>query len=358
MGAGDIQRHVGSTRGGFSGMFHVLNRGKRSIAIDLQSERGRDVVRRLARGADAVLQNFRPGVAERLGVGYDQLVLENPRLVYLSISGFGPDGPNAGRRAYDPIIQAYAGVAWVQGRARNRPQQVSQLLLDKLTAATGCQAVTAALFSRERTGKGQHITLSMLDTAIAFLWCDTASDHVLLGDGVDHRAAVGAAGHLAEYADGWGCTMTLSDPEFRGFCRAFGQPELIEDSRFSTLDARIKHRSEWVEILQTRIADAAREMDLATAEERMAAEGVPFGRVHSLDDLPDDPQVRANRIFVESEHPVAGRLREARPAPVFSGTPVAPGGPAPRVGEHTREILVEAGYADEIDTLFEDGVVG
>lgn len=358
VGRGDIQRNVGSSRSGFSGMFHVLNRGKRSIAVDLGHARGKAIVRRLAARSDVVIQNFRPGVLERLGLGYQDLRGVNESLIYLSITGFGLAGPNAGRRAYDPIIQAYAGVAWAQGRHGDRPQQVGQLLLDKLTATTGCQAVTAALFSRERTGRGQHISLSMLDTAIAFLWVDAGSDSVLLGDGIDRRPPVGAAGHLAEYADGWGCTMTLSQDEFEGLCRALGLESALEDPRFSTLERRMQHREAWADLLRTVAAQAMKRLTLAEAEARFAKEQVPFGRVNSLDELPHDPQVVANEILVESEHPVAGPLREARPAPIFAETPVRPGGPAPTLGEHTSEILREIGLADEAQALRAAGVVG
>jgi crotonobetainyl-CoA:carnitine CoA-transferase CaiB-like acyl-CoA transferase len=355
--AGDIQRHVGSSRRGFSGMFHVLNRGKRSIAIDLKSPRGVAIVHELARRCDAAVQNFKPGVADRLGIGYDDLRVKNEKIVYLSISGFGPEGPNAGRGAYDPIIQVYSGMAAVQGRNRGRPEQVGQLILDKLTAATGCQAITAALFARERSGRGQHIQLSMLATAVSFLWPDAGSDEILLGDDVEHRPPIGAAGYLAQYADGWGCTMTLSDREFAGFCRAFEHPELANDPRFHTLTERMKHRDEFAEILKSTIADAARALTLDEAEDRFAREGVPFGRSRALEELPDDPQVIANELFRETEHPVAGRLREARPAPRFGETPLVPAEPAPTAGQHTREILDELGMAADIDALFAEGVV-
>ena len=253
--AGDIQRHVGSRRNGLSGFFHVLNRGKRSIAVDLGTPDGRAIVERLAKDADVVIQNFRPGVAARLGIGYEALSKTNPRLVYLSISGFGQTGPRAGERAYDPIIQFYSGVAATQGRIHldhpDQPEQVNQLILDKLTAYTGAQAITAALLERSRSGVGQLIELSMLDTAIAFLWADTASDLILEGPGVEARPPVGASGNVAEFKDGWGTTMTLSDDEFAGMCRAYGCHHVAVDPRFATLEARQRHRPQLLEILRT-----------------------------------------------------------------------------------------------------------
>ena len=358
---GDIQRHVGSRRNGFSGFFHVINRGKRSIALDLGSVEGRTIVERLAQRADVVIQNFRPGVVGRLGVGYPQLSAINPKLVYLSISGFGQTGPRAGERAYDPIIQFYSGVAATQGRIHlenpDRPEQVNQLILDKLTAYTGFQAITAALLERSKSGVGQHIELSMLDTAIAFLWPDTAADLILEGPGIDARPPVGASGNVAEFSDGWGTTMTLSDDEFHGLCRALGCSHVAEDPRFATLEARQRNRPALLEVLRGDMAQAARKLTLAEAGERFAAEDVPFARARRLTELHEDPQIAHNDVFRTIDHPVAGRLRQARPAPRFGRTPAAPGGPAPVSGQHTREILVEIGFGDRIDDWLARGVV-
>ncbi len=358
---GDIQRHVGSSRNGFSGFFHVINRGKRSIALDLGTEEGRGIVERLAQRADVVIQNFRPGVIGRLGLGYEQLSALNPKLVYLSISGFGQTGPRAGERAYDPIIQFYSGIAATQGRIHlehpDQPEQVNQLILDKLTAYTGFQAITAALLERSKSGAGQHIELSMLDTAIAFLWPDTAADLILQGDGVDARPPVGASGNVAEYRDGWGTTMTLSDDEFHGMCRALGCDHVGDDARFATLAARQRNRPALIEVLRGEMAAASRKLSLAEAAERFAAEDVPFARARRLTELHEDPQIAHNQVFSTIEHPTAGTLRHARPAPRFGRTPAAPGGPAPVSGQHTREILAELGLGDRIEDWLARGIV-
>ncbi|MEN9807843.1 MAG: hypothetical protein RL756_2363 [Pseudomonadota bacterium] len=361
-GAGDIQRHVGSKRNGFSGFFHVINRGKRSLALDLGTPEGRDVVHALARDADVVVQNFRPGVADRLGVGYAALAERNPRLVYLSISGFGQTGPRAGERAYDPIIQSYAGLTEVQGRIHldhpEQPEQVNMLLLDKLTAWTGCQAITAALLARSRTGVGQHIELSMLDTALAFSWADVAADLILQGDGIEQRPPVGASGFMHRFADGWGASMTLSDDEFAGLCRVFARPQIAADPRFASVDGRMHHRLELRALMDGEFASVAAGMTVKEAAERMRAEEVPFARARRLGELHEDEQIVHNRVFREIDHPVAGRLRDARPAPLFSGTPVTPGGPAPSVGEHTRPLLSELGFTDAvIDDWYARGIV-
>jgi len=352
---GDIQRHVGSNRNGFSGFFHVLNRGKRSLALDLPRPESRPIVARLAEWADVVIQNFRPGVADRIGVGFEALAAINPRIVYLSISGFGQTGPLAGERAYDPIIQFYSGIAAVQGRIHpehpDRPEQVNMLILDKLTAYTGAQAITAALLSRSRSGNGQHIELSMLDTAVAFLWVDTASDLILQGDGVEQRPPVGASGSVAEFADGFATTMTLTDDEFAGMCRAYGCEHIAEDPDFATLAARTRNRAALVGRVRTEILAAAKRMTLAEAAERMQRNDVPFARARRLDELEADPQIRHNGLFRALTHPTAGLLHDVRPAPRFSATPAAPGGPAPRIGQHSREILTELGFAASIDAF-------
>ena len=361
---GDIQRHVGSQRQGFSGFFHVLNRGKQSIALDLGNPRGQEIVRQLAQDADVVIQNFRPGVVDRLGIDYQRLSENNPGLVYLSISGFGQGGPRAGDRAYDPIIQAHSGIADVQGRihddARQTPEQVNMLLLDKLTAHTGCQAVTAALLARSKSGSGQEIELAMLDTAIAFCWSDVAANLILQpADDPDilHRPPIGASGHVAQYNDGWGAIMTLTDAEFHGMCKAYDLPELAADPRFSTLGERMNHREEYREALLTIVSAAASKLSLDEAEERLIDAQVPFARVQKLAELAQDPQVMHNAVFRDLQHPIAGHLREARPAALFSNTPNEPSAPAPDIGQHTRTVLASIGRAGEFDELRKEGIV-
>ena len=361
---GDIQRHVGSQRRGFSGFFHVLNRGKRSIALDLGRAEGKDIVRRLARDADVVIQNFRPGVVDRLGIGYTDLSAENTGLVYLSISGFGQTGPRASQRAYDPIIQSFSGIVEVQGRIHldhpDAPEQVNMLLLDKLTAYNGSQAITSALLARSKSGEGQHIELSMLDTAIAFSWADVAADLILQPDGdkpIDQRPPIGASGHLTEYADGWGATMTLSDAKFHGMCAAYGLPDLATDPRFATIDSRMGNRNEYREALHTVVAAAAKKLTLDEAEDRLSRYEVPFARAGKLAELAADPQVQNNAVFRELNHPIAGKLREARPAAIFGGTPNQPAEPAPDIGEHTKIILQELGMQKNFAELAQAGVI-
>jgi crotonobetainyl-CoA:carnitine CoA-transferase CaiB-like acyl-CoA transferase len=301
-------------------------------------------------------------VVQRLAIDYATLSKDNPGLVYLSISGFGQSGPRARARAYDPIIQTYSGMASVQGRIHHehpdRPEQVNMLLLDKLTAWTGCQAITAALLARSRSGQGQLIELSMLDTAIAFAWSDAAADLILQAtDNVDKRPPIGASGQLLEYADGWGATMTLSQQEFRGLCLAYELPEIADDPRFNTLQARIAHREELREVISSAFAAQAAKLSIAEARRRFAEHEVPFGVVQSLHELPQDPQVQHNATLRHVDHPIAGPLLEARPAPIFRGTPLQASAPAPTPGQHTAEILAELGMAEQYQQLTKAGIV-
>ena len=304
IGSGDIQRHVGSKRNGTPGFFHMLNRGKLSIALDMARPEAIEIIRKLAAKSDVVVQNFRPGVVDRLGIGFKNLSACNSKLIYLSISGFGQSGPQSHKRAYDPIIQTYSGMAAVQGLKRgDGPEQVNQLIMDKLTAYTGSQAICAALYSRSQSGKGQHIELSMLDTAIAFMWPDAGADNILQGEGIEHSPPIGGSGQLMRFADGWGTMMLLTDSEFRGMCHAFEKPELAADDRFSTLAKRISNRQVLGKIMHTQVEEVALTISLEDAEERFARHEVPFARLRHLHELPDDPQVKHNKMFSLLDHP-------------------------------------------------------
>ena len=355
---GDIQRNVGSRRNGYSGSFHVLNRGKRSIALDLQREEGVSIVKTLARSADVVIQNFRPGVVQRLGIDHEVLSRDNPGLVYLSISGFGQTGPESGKRAYDPIIQNFSGISQVQGQKRGEgPEQVNQLILDKLTAYNGLQAITAALFARHGTQRGQHIELSMLDSAVAFMWPDSGADLILEGEDIDHHPPIGSGGLLVQAKDGWVAMVTLSDHEFSGLCNTFGLTDIAEDPRFSTLQARQRHKDLFSSLIKQQIQEAAADMEVDNLLATLTREQVPHARVRNFADLPDEPQCQANNLFRDREHPVAGQLREARPAPLFSDTALEATDFAPTIGQHTREIMTEYGLGDLTEALLERRVL-
>lgn len=340
-GLGDLMRFLGSNKGGITGIFANNNRGKRSLVVDLKKPEGLEVVQRLVAGADVLIQNFRPGAMERLGLGYEQVAAINPDLVYVSISGYGPDGPNSHRRVYDNVIQAASGLASVQtDPASGTPSLFRTLVCDKVTSYTAAQAITAALYARA-TGKarGQHIVLAMLDAAIAFMWPDSAMDAVLLDDDVARTPTIGSMYSVTTLNDGFAAASAVSQAEFAGLCAALGVPDVADDPRFANPITRSQNGPALVQLMREAAERTTLEQFLAGAE----THDVPAARVNTLHDLPTDGQVVHNEVFVEREHPVAGRVREPRPAPRFSHTPAAPGGHAPRYGEHSDDIVAELG---------------
>ena len=355
-GKGDHVRSLPNRSGGMASMFVNVNRSKRSITIDLKSDAGRRLLERLVATADVVVQNFRPGVVERLGIGYDDLRAVNPGLVFLSISGFGEQGPYAGRRVYDPVVQALSGLTTIQaGSDTERPRLVRTILPDKLSAVTAAQAITAALVARGRTGEGQHVRLSMLDAVMAFLWASDMGAYTFVDQPVAPEKAASFIDLIYETADGWMTMSTMSNAEWAAFCRVAGREDLVDDPRFSTPAARDANVNERLELIQSIL------LARTAAEwlEILPAHDVPCAPALRRFELIDHPQVVASGSIIETEHKVAGRLRQARVAARFEGTQVAPPRGAPLLGEHTAEILAELGLDDtERETLLASGAVG
>jgi crotonobetainyl-CoA:carnitine CoA-transferase CaiB-like acyl-CoA transferase len=339
---GDATRTGADRRGGFSASFLNNNRNKRSIVLDLKTAGGREAVMRLAAGADVFVQNFRPGVADRLGVGEEAIRAVSPKIVYVSISGFGEKGPYAARPAYDPVIQAFSGLATVQaGSDEARPRLLRTILPDKLTAITASQAITAALLARERTGEGQHVRLSMLEAVLAFLWSSDMGSQTFVGDQPAPQEPASAIDLIYETADGYITLAALTDRQWAGLSRALDRPEWLEDPRFKTPALRQKNIDARLQLTQ----DALIKRPTAELLERLTAADVPCGPVQTRNQVIGHPQVLEMEIIVETEHPEAGRLRQSRPAARFSVTPTEIRRGAPRLGEHTEEILGELNYS-------------
>ncbi len=355
-GTGDLIRHIGCARGGLSAIFTTLNRNKRSIVLNLRQPHGRELLHKLLAGADVLVQNFRPGVMDALGFGEAELRPRYPDLVYVSISGFGETGPYAQRRVYDIIIQAISGMAAAQADPKTgEPELVRNIVCDKVTAVTAAQAITAALFARERGAGGQHVRLSMLDTAIAFLWPDTMQSYTFLGEGVTPPAPLAGLLSVRQTKDGHMTIFAISDAEFGGLCRALDCPELVDDPRFADVTVRTRNAELLAELLD-RATGAHTTAELCV---RLEVEDVPHAAVTSLESLHRHPQVIENRLLVESEHPHAGRIRTPRPVASFEATPSTLRRPAPALGEHTDELLAELGLPEgEIHELHEEGALG
>ena len=337
---GDFSRHVATRRSGMSASFLNNNRNKRSVTLDLKSDDGLQAVQTMAAQSDVFIQNFRPGVAERLGLGYDALAALNPKLIYVSIAGFGHTGPLAQNPVYDPLIQAISALTTVQaGSDEDRPRLVRTILPDKLTGIQTSQAIAAALFARERSGEGQHIQISMLDVVIAFLWSSDMNGHTFVGDELEREEAQSYIDLIYEVEDGFISIAVMQDKQWTGFTKAVVRPDLLEDPRFATPELREVNRDARLEAIQ----DAVKGFATADLVKLLDAQNVPNAPVLTRTQMRQHPQVAANGIVVETLHPIAGVLRQARHPSQFSKTPASIRRPAPALGAHTAEVLAEFG---------------
>ena len=350
---GDIMRHRGDDTN-FTPGFITVNRGKRSIALDLKKPEAAPILWDLIATADVFAQNFRPGVIERLGFDPTTVLARQANLVYLSISGVGPRGPYAKKRVYDPVIQALSGFTDIQADPLSgRPKMIRTLIADKTTAVYASQAVVAALLARERTGQGQHVEVSMLDTMISFIWAEAMAPLTKVGQ-EDLNFAATPHDMIFSTSDGYITLGAVSDNEWLALCRSLNRPDLIEDPRFKTAALRSKHRQERLEVIEASVGIFPTEEIIAKLE----AADVPCAPILSRWDVLSDPQVMANDLVHELHQPGMGQIRQARAAAKFSSSPHTKIPAAPALGEHTVPVLEELGYnLEEISKLITDQVI-
>ena len=342
--AGDLMRRFAFGRNGTSASFLSCNRNKRSIAIDIKSAEGFQIVEKLIATADVLMHNFRPGAAERVGVGEEAVRAIRPDIIYVSLSGFGESGPYANQRAYDPVIQALCGLAEIQrDRDTRRPRMVRTIIADYTTALTAAQAITAALFARQRSDAGQHVRIAMLDSMISYLWPEAMPSLTFVGEELDPSDGELGPDLVFATQDRYITASALSDDEWAGMCRALKREDLIDDARFKTARDRAINAVERREITATELEKWAADEILA----RLQANDVPSAPVVSRFELLSDPQVRENQILEEHESEDFGKVRQPRPAARFDLTPSTIRKLAPMLGADNEPILRELGYAVE-----------
>lgn len=339
---GDELRTAGPHVAGESVPFMMVNRNKRSLTLDLKHPEGRRIALALAERADVVVENWRPGTAARLGVGWDDVRRVNRRVIYCSISGFGQTGPYASRGGFDRIAQGMSGLMSISGPEDGPPLPVPVPLADLGTGTLAALAIVAALHARRRTGEGQWIDAALLETPLAWSVYEAAA-YLATGEiprplGPGHRT--NAPYQAFRTADGW-INLGGGSPSFwPRICEILGVPELVDDPRFRTPALRVQHRRELERLLAPRFAGAPTHVWL----ERFDAAGVPAGPILTYDQVFADPHVRHREVVVPVEHPVAGPTRVLGFPVKLSGTPARVRRPAPALGEHTGEILEELGY--------------
>lgn len=346
---GDHTRASANRRGGMSASFLNNNRNKKSVVLDLKTEAGRSALLRLSADADVFVQNFRPGVIDRMGLGEAVLRTVSPSIVYVSISGFGENGPYAGKPVYDPLVQAMSGLASVQaGSDDERPRLVRTILPDKLTGIVAAQAITAALLARARTGEGQHVRLSMLEAVVAFLWSSDMGSQTFVGGDLPQQEAASFTDLIYETSDAPISVAVQSNREWEALTTGLSQPGWLEDPRFRTPALRQQHINERLALTQ----EVLRTRPAAEWLEVLTRVGVPCAPVLTRTQTLLDPQITANGIVVEVDHPAAGRIRQGRPSARFSATPQTIRAGAPGYGEHTEVALRATGLSQtEIEAL-------
>ena len=354
--AGDSTRRMPGASGTDSPSFNAVNRGKRGIVVDLKQAAGQEAVHRLALASDVIVENYRPGVMAKFGLGYDKLSQEHPKLVYASISGYGQTGPSAGKGGFDLVAQGVSGLMSVTGEPGGRPVKAGLPVTDLGAGLFAVAGILSALLARTRTGRGQHVDTSLVDAGVALsVWEMT---QYFSGRGVPeplgsaHR--MNAPYQAIKCSDGYVTIGAANDRTFRGLCEALGHPEWDHDPSFKNNAKRVENREVLAASIEEVMGRQSRSHWLMRLEER----GVPCGPINDYGEVASDPHVRARALVVDTEHPTLGRIETLGTPIKLSDTPLTPGRPSPLLGQHTEEVLREIGFSsDEVAGLRQSGAV-
>jgi crotonobetainyl-CoA:carnitine CoA-transferase CaiB-like acyl-CoA transferase len=354
---GDNMRHSSPARThGMGALFLNLNRGKRSVVLDLKQAEAREALLRMARSSDALISNIRPRALARLGLDYETVREENPSIVYVLCVGFGQSGPYAERPAYDDLVQGSVGIPWLMQEAgASRPNYVPLTLVDRITGIHAAYALAAALFERERSGRGQVVEVPMFEAIAQFV----LGDHL---GGLTFEPALGGPGYDRllvpdrrpyETADGHLCLLVYNDKQWRSFLALVGEPERFEaDPRFGSQAARARHYDE----VYAYVAEMVRGRTTAEWAQALADADIPHMPMNSLDDVVADRHLGSVGFLREQDHPTEGRVRTIGSPTSWSRSGSPEVSPAPRLGEHSLEMLREIGYPDEVvEAMLRDG---
>ena len=350
---GENARVMGPIKEGSGALFAVVNRSKRSLAMDLKQEESKKIIYKLIEAADIIIDNFRPGALERLGLDYDKIKNHNPKIIQMSITGYGETGPYSKRRVYDPLIQATAGVCDAQS-IEGQPKYMKTLMCDKITSLTAAQAMTAALYRREKTNKGQRITLSMLDTALYFMWSDSMYNYSWHGDDWSPMPNIADFYEPVKTKDGYIALVAINDNEFAGVLKAIGKEDLLKDERFSTTENRLMNVMEMQEILLNAYLDFTSDELVKKMEEN----DVPAAKINKREEIFSDPQVINNQTVINTKKDGEDLLKGPKPPANFLENDCGEPSFMPALGEHSSEILKEYGFSDdEINNLIESQII-
>ena len=352
---GELMRKVGKYHNGMTNSFLCCNRSKRSLTLNLKDEKGIEILKNIIAESDVFVQNFRPGVCTRMGLGEQKLRKISPQIIYVSISGFGEEGPYANQRVYDPIIQALSGLADIQrDRDTKIPKMVRTIIPDKTTALTAAQAISSALFYRERHGKGQHIKLAMLDVMIAYLWPEGSAALSFIGNESDPTDGQLGLDLVYKTKDNKYITAgAVTDKEWLGICTAMDRKDLIIDKRFITARQRVIYKSERRQV----IADEILKHNAHTILKEFHKNEVPAAPILSRTEILKNEQVNKNKIIEIHTSKIFGKVRSPRPAAIYSESTTKINRLAPLLGENSYEILEEIGIKKtEIEQLIKNKI--